>query len=39
MSKKTVLIIDDEPNNIRALKVDLEDTNYNVLTARDGAEG
>lgn len=35
----TVLAVDDEPNNLRALKLDLEDTGYNVLTAKDGAEG
>lgn len=37
--KKTVLAVDDEPNNLRALRLDLEDGGYNVLTARDGVEG
>ena len=37
--KKYILIIDDEPNNIRALKLDLEDHHYEVLTAADGVLG
>ena len=35
----TLLLIDDEPNNIRALVLDLENTGYQVMTAKDGAEG
>lgn len=35
----TVLVVDDEPNNLRALKIDLSEMNYNVLTAKDGQEG
>jgi CheY-like chemotaxis protein/anti-sigma regulatory factor (Ser/Thr protein kinase) len=38
MSKK-ILAIDDEPNNLRALRLDLEDENYEVLTAKGGEEG
>jgi len=34
----TVLIVDDEPNNLRALKLDLEDENYDLLTAEDGMQ-
>jgi hypothetical protein len=35
----TVLAIDDEPNNLRALRLDLEDEGYQVLTAIDGVDG
>jgi CheY-like chemotaxis protein len=34
----TILAVDDEPNNLRALKLDLEDNGYRALTARDGVE-
>lgn len=34
----TLLAVDDEPNNLRALKLDLEDSGYRVLTASDGVE-
>ncbi len=34
----TILAVDDEPNNLRALKLDLENTGYHVLTAGDGAQ-
>ena len=37
--KSKVLIIDDEPNNLRALKMDMEDEDYEVLTAEDGMIG
>lgn len=37
-SYATLLAVDDEPNNLRALKIDLEDAGYRVLTARDGKE-
>lgn len=36
--KPTVLVIDDEPNNLQLLKLDLED-DYEVITAEDGAIG
>lgn len=35
----TVLVIDDDPNNIEILQLDLEDSGYSVLTASGGAEG
>lgn len=35
----TILIVDDEPNNLMILKVDLEDAGYKILTAKDGVEG
>lgn len=35
----TILTIDDEPNNLRALRLDLEDQNYNVMAASRGLEG
>ena len=38
-SNRVILIIDDEPANIDLLKVDLEDSEYDILTACDGAEG
>jgi CheY-like chemotaxis protein/anti-sigma regulatory factor (Ser/Thr protein kinase) len=34
-----VLVIDDEPMNIRLLKTDLEGEGYRVLSAKDGEEG
>lgn len=37
--KKTILIIDDDPNNIDILTTDLEDEGYDILTAQEGAEG
>lgn len=33
-----ILAVDDEPNNLRALKLDLEDNGYHVLSAKDGVE-
>lgn len=36
--RQTILIVDDEPNNLRALQLDLEDTNYRVISASDGLE-
>lgn len=36
--KHTVLVVDDEPNNIRILQLDLEDAGYRVLTAANGQE-
>lgn len=37
--KDTVLIIDDEVNNIKLLKIDLEQSGYRVLSAGDGVSG
>ena len=34
-----VLAIDDDKNNLRLLRLDLEDENYEVLTAADGVQG
>lgn len=36
--KPTVLIIDDDQNNLRILELDLEN-DYNILAAKDGMEG
>lgn len=35
----TILIIDDEPQNIRLIQRQFADTNYTFLTAENGAEG
>jgi len=34
-----VLVIDDEPSILRALRINLTARNYDVLTASDGASG
>ena len=39
MNKKTILIIDDEPDMIYAVQMQLEANGYNVITAGDGEEG
>jgi two-component system NtrC family sensor kinase len=39
MTKKTILIVDDEPNVLKALKRLLMDTDYDVLTAESGEAG
>ena len=39
VSNKTILIIDDEDDLIKALTVRLNDAGYSVLSARDGFEG
>ncbi len=39
MNKPDILVIDDEPHNLRALKLDLEDSGYTVITAEDGIDG
>jgi len=39
VSNKTILIIDDEDDLIKALTVRLNDAGYTVLSARDGFEG
>lgn len=38
MRTGTILLVDDEPNNLRALKLDLEDTGYTLVTAQDGQQ-
>ena len=38
-NKGAVLIVDDDPNNIEILSVDLEDEGYEILTGCDGVEG
>ena len=35
-ARQAVLIIDDEPNNIEILSLDLEDEDYDILTAANG---
>ncbi|MET0156152.1 MAG: response regulator [Rickettsiales bacterium] len=37
--RRTILIVDDEPNNVRALRIDLEDINYDIVAASDGVKG
>ena len=37
--KQTILIIDDDRNNIDILEIDLEDEGYEILTASDGVKG
>ncbi|MEW6619034.1 MAG: response regulator [bacterium] len=39
MSKKKVLVIDDEPFLVKALKIRLEMSGYEVITAYDGLDG
>ncbi|MEW6607406.1 MAG: response regulator [bacterium] len=39
MSKKKILVIDDEPYLVMALKIRLENVGYDVITASDGVEG
>jgi len=36
--KATVLIVDDEPYNVDVLQQELEDMNYNIITASNGKE-
>ena len=36
---ETILAIDDEPRNLRLIERYLCDTNYDLLTAKDGVEG
>jgi two-component system, OmpR family, alkaline phosphatase synthesis response regulator PhoP len=38
-NKKRILIVDDEPGMVDAIRLRLEANNYDVLVARDGAEG
>lgn len=37
--RNLILAIDDEPSNLRILELDLEDGDYDVLTAKDGVSG
>jgi len=39
MSEKTILIIDDEPDTIYAVEMQLSASKYNVIKAFDGEEG
>ena len=39
MAKKRILVVDDEPNIIKAIQVRLEQDNYEVLVAYGGEEG
>jgi len=39
MSKKKILVVDDEPGFVEMIKMRLEDNDYKVVTAADGAEG
>lgn len=39
LNANTLLVVDDEPHNVKLLKVDLERVGYQVLTAYDGLEG
>ncbi len=39
MSKKKILVVDDEPFLVMALKIRLEMVGYEVITAYDGLEG
>ena len=39
MSKKKILVVDDEPQLVDALKMRLEANSYDVLTAYNGHEG
>jgi len=38
-SKPKILIVDDEPFNVDYLEQELEDLDYDIITARDGREG
>lgn len=39
MTKKKILVVDDEPDMVEMLKLILESASYEVLTAYDGQEG
>ena len=39
MERKKILIVDDEPELRKAVKIRLENNNYEVITAKDGFEG
>lgn len=38
-NRKTILIVDDEPDIVAYLKALLEDSGFDVISARDGVEG
>ena len=39
MEKKTILVVDDEKEIVNAIKQELEESHYEVLTAYNGLEG
>lgn len=39
MNKKRILVVDDEPELVKAMQIRLEQENYEVLVAYDGEEG
>jgi|YNPNPStandDraft_1061719.scaffolds.fasta_scaffold269094_1 two-component system alkaline phosphatase synthesis response regulator PhoP len=39
MANEKILVIDDEPEVVKALKIRLEKNNYKVITANDGETG
>lgn len=39
LEMKSILIVDDDVNNVEILKLDLEDSDYEILTGCDGIEG
>jgi len=39
MAKFTLLLVDDEPNILRALARDLQDTDWRILMVQSGVEG
>jgi len=39
MKKKRILIIDDEQELLKAIKIRVEENNYEVITANDGLQG
>lgn len=39
LEMKSILIVDDDINNVEILKLDLEDSGYEILTGCDGVEG
>ena len=38
-NKKRILVVDDEPELVKALKIRLENEGFEVITAQDGEEG
>ena len=39
MGKKTILIVDDEPELVKALQIRFEEEGFRVITAYDGSNG
>lgn len=39
MSKRTILVIEDNPSNLKLVRICLEKSDYNVITAMDAEEG